>query len=158
MTEPYNRDLIGYGQKPPNAQWPGQAKIALQFVINYEEGGERSLLHGDNESEAFLSEIVGAQAYQNMRHMSMESLFEYGSRAGLWRVLRAFEQRKTPLTVFAAALALKRHPEAAAAYHEFGHEIAAHGLRWISYQLADEVTERTHLAEAVAMLKEVTGA
>lgn len=115
------------------------------------------MLDGDAASETFLSEIIGAQAFP-MRHMSMESLFEYGSRAGLWRVLRAFEQRKTPLTVFAAALALKRHPEAAAAYHEFGHEIAAHGLRWISYQLADEVTERTHLAEAVAMLKEVTGA
>jgi allantoinase len=153
----YPRDLIGYGRRPPHARWPGAARVAVQFVLNHEEGAENCVLDGDPASETFLSEIIGAQAFP-MRHMSVESLFEYGSRAGLWRVLRAFERRKTPLTVFAVALALRRHPEAAAAYRELGHEIAGHGLRWVSYQLADEVTERTHLAEAVAMLTEVTGA
>jgi putative urate catabolism protein len=157
MSQVYPRDLFGYGRQPPHAQWPGAARVAIQFVLNHEEGAENCVLDGDAASETFLSEIIGAQAFP-MRHMSMESLFEYGSRAGVWRVLRAFEQRKTPLTVFAAALALKRHPEAAAAYRELGHEIAGHGLRWISYQLADEATERAHLAEAIAILKEVTGA
>jgi allantoinase len=153
----YPRDLLGYGRVPPHARWPGKARIAVQFVLNHEEGGENSVLDGDPASETFLSEIIGAQPFP-MRHMSMESLYEYGSRAGLWRVLRAFEQRRLPLTVFAVAVALKRHPEAAAAYRELGHEIACHGLRWISYQLADPATERAHLAEAVSILKEVTGA
>jgi allantoinase len=160
MTEQgngYPRDLIGYGPKPPHAQWPGNARIALQFVLNHEEGAENCVLDGDAASETFLSEIIGAQAFP-MRHMSMESMFEYGSRAGLWRVLRAFEKRRLPLTIFAAALALKRHPEALAAYRELGHEIAGHGLRWISYQLADEQTERAHLEAAVAILTELTGA
>jgi allantoinase len=153
----YPRDLVGYGRHPPHARWPGAARVAVQFVLNHEEGAENCVLDGDTASETFLSEIIGAQAFP-MRHMSMESLFEYGSRAGLWRVLRAFERRNAPLTVFAAALALKRHPEAAAAYKELGHEVAGHGLRWVSYQLADESTERAHLAEAVAMLTETTGA
>jgi allantoinase len=157
LPESYPRDLIGYGRRPPHPRWPGGARIAVQFVLNHEEGAENCVLDGDPASETFLSEIIGAQAFP-MRHMSMESLFEYGSRAGLWRVLRAFERRKLPLTVFAAALALKRHPEAAAAYRELGHEIAGHGLRWISYQLMDESTERAHLAEAAAILKEMTGA
>lgn len=152
----YPRDLVGYGRYPPHAHWPGGARIAVQFVLNHEEGAESCVLDGDSGSETFLSEIVGAQAFP-MRHMSMESLFEYGSRAGLWRVLRAFEQRKAPLTIFAAALALKRHPEAAAAYRELGYEIAGHGLRWISYQLADEATERAHLAEALAIFKDIVG-
>ncbi|HEV7631478.1 MAG TPA: polysaccharide deacetylase family protein, partial [Steroidobacteraceae bacterium] len=124
----YPRDLVGYGRRPPHAAWPGSARIALQFVLNHEEGGENSVLDGDPASETFLSEIIGAQPYP-MRHMSMESLFEYGSRAGLWRVLRAFEGRRLPLTIFAVARALQRHPEAVAAYRELGHEIAAHGLR-----------------------------
>ncbi len=128
----------------------------MQFVLNHEEGAENSVLYGDQASETFLSEIIGAQAFP-MRHMSMESLFEYGSRAGLWRVLRAFEKRKLPLTIFAAARALQQHAEAAAAYRELGYEIAGHGLRWISYQFADEATERAHLAEAVAILKEMSG-
>jgi putative urate catabolism protein len=153
---PYPRDFVGYGRKPPHARWPGGARVALQFVLNHEEGAENSVLDGDPASETFLSEIIGAQAFP-MRHMSMESLFEYGSRAGLWRVLRAFEQRKLPLTIFGCALALKRHPEAVAAYRELGHEIAAHGLRWVSYQQVDEATERAHIAEAVAMLQDVTG-
>ncbi|HLZ98679.1 MAG TPA: allantoinase PuuE [Steroidobacteraceae bacterium] len=152
----YPRDLRGYGPKPPHARWPNGARIALQFVLNHEEGAENCVLDGDPASETFLSEIVGAAPY-NMRHMSMESLFEYGSRAGLWRVLRAFERRGLPLTVFGVARALQRHPEAVAAYLELGHEIAAHGLRWISYQLVDETTEREHLAEAVAILRELSG-
>lgn len=152
----YPRDLAGYGRRPPHPRWPDSARIALQFVLNHEEGAENCVLDGDPASETFLSEIIGAQAFP-MRHMSMESLFEYGSRAGLWRVLRAFEKRALPLTIFGAAQALQRHPEAVAAYRELGHEIAGHGLRWISYQLVDEATERVHLAEAVAMLREVTG-
>jgi putative urate catabolism protein len=152
----YPRDLIGYGAMPPHAQWPGQARIALQFVLNYEEGAENSLLHGDQASETFLSEIIGAPAF-TMRHMSMESIYEYGSRAGLWRVLRLFEQRKLPLTIFAVAMALKRHPEACAAFRQLGHEIACHGLRWISYQHVDVATERAHMAEALAMIRDLTG-
>ena len=152
----YPRDLAGYGRTPPHAQWPNGARIAVQFVLNHEEGGENNVLHGDAASETFLSEIIGAQAFP-MRHMSMESLFEYGSRAGLWRVLRAFEARRLPLTVFAVATALQRYPEAAAAYKELGHEVAGHGLKWISYQMVDEATERAHLHEAVASLQELTG-
>jgi putative urate catabolism protein len=152
----YPRDLRGYGRHPPHARWPGGARIALQFVLNHEEGGENCVLDGDPASETFLSEIIGATAFP-MRHMSMESLFEYGSRAGLWRVLRAFERRGLPLTVFGIARALIRHPEAVAAYRELGHEIAGHGLRWISYQQVDEATERAHLQEAVALLTELTG-
>jgi allantoinase len=153
----YPRDLHGYGRRTPHARWPDGARLALQFVLNHEEGAENCVLDGDPCSETFLSEIIGAAAFP-MRHMSMESLFEYGSRAGLWRVLRAFEQRRLPLTVFGVARALERHPEAVAAYRELGHEIAAHGLRWISYQQMDEATERAHLAEAVAILKQLTGA
>ncbi|PWF40350.1 allantoinase PuuE [Massilia glaciei] len=153
----YPRDLVGYGPTPPHAQWPGRSRIALQFVLNYEEGGENCVLHGDPASETFLSEIIGAQAFP-MRHMSMESLYEYGSRAGLWRVLRLFEQRRLPLTVFGVASALARNPEAVAAFAELGHEIACHGLKWISYQHADAATERAHMAEAVRIMRELTGA
>ena len=153
----YPRDLIGYGRNPPHAQWPDGARLALQFVLNYEEGAENCVLHGDAGSETFLSEIIGAQAFP-MRHMSMESLYEYGSRAGLWRVLRLFEQRKLPLTVFGVAMALQRNPEAVAAFQSLGHEIACHGLRWISYQQIDEATERAHMVEAVRIFTELTGA
>ena len=156
-NQTYPRDLIGYGRTPPHPRWPNGARIALQFVLNHEEGGENCVLHGDAVSETFLSEIIGAQAFR-ARHMSMESLYEYGSRAGLWRVLRAFESRRLPLTVFAVASALQRHPEAVAAYRELGHEIACHGLRWISYQDIDAATERAHIAEAVAILTRLTGA
>ena len=152
----YPRDLVGYGRTPPHPRWPGGARVALQFVLNYEEGGENCVLHGDPASETFLSEIIGAQAFP-MRHMSMESLYEYGSRAGLWRVLRLFEERRLPLTVFGVAMALKRNPEAVAAFRELGHEIACHGLRWISYQNVDEATERAHMAEAVRIMRELTG-
>ena len=154
--DPYPRDLIGYGRTPVHPRWPGQARVALQFVLNYEEGGENCVLHGDPASETFLSEIIGAQAFP-ARHMSMESLYEYGSRAGLWRVLRLFEQRELPLTVFAVATALQRNPEAVAAFQELGHEIACHGLKWISYQNVDEATERAHMKEAVQIIRELTG-
>jgi allantoinase len=152
----YPRDLIGYGPTPLHARWPGQARIAVQFVLNYEEGGENNVLHGDAASETFLSEIIGAAAFP-MRHMSMESIYEYGSRAGLWRLLRMFEERKLPLTVFGVSMALKRNPEAVAAFQQLGHEIACHGLKWISYQNMDEATERAHMAEAVQIIRELTG-
>jgi len=153
----YPRDLRGYGRVPPHARWPAGARIALQFVLNYEEGAENCVLDGDAASEVFLSEIVGAQAFP-MRHMSMESLYEYGSRAGLWRVLRTFERHRLPLTIFAVAAAVKRNLEAASAFEELGHEIACHGLRWISYQQVDEANERAHMAEAIAILREIFGA
>jgi len=152
----YPRDMTGYGRTPPHARWPNGARIALQFVLNYEEGGENNVLHGDAASETFLSEIIGAAPFP-MRHLSMESIYEYGSRAGLWRLLRMFEQRKLPLTVFGVSMALKRNPEAVAAFVELGHEIACHGLRWISYQHIDEATEREHMREAVAIIRELTG-
>jgi putative urate catabolism protein len=149
--------MIGYGRHPPHARWPGAARIAVQFVLNFEEGAENNVLHGDAGSETFLSEIINAASFP-MRHMSMESLYEYGSRAGLWRVLRAFERHGLPLTIFAVAEAVRRHGEAAAAFQELGHEIACHGLRWISYQQVDEATERAHLSQAIDILREVFGA
>jgi allantoinase len=151
-----SRDFVGYGRRPPHPRWPQGARIALQFVLNYEEGAENCVLDGDPSSEVFLSEILNAQAFP-MRHMSMESLYEYGSRAGVWRVLRAFERHQLPLTVFAVAAAVRRNPEVAAAFKELGHEIACHGLRWISYQLLDEATERAHMAEAIAILRDTFG-
>ncbi len=152
----YPRDLIGYGAQPPRANWPNGAQIALQFVLNYEEGGESNILHGDRGSEQFLSEIIGAQCYEN-RHMSMESVYEYGSRAGVWRILREFKRRGLPLTVFGVAMALQRHPELTSAFVELGHEIACHGLRWIHYQDIDEATERAHMAEALDIIKQLSG-
>ena len=150
------RDLRGYGKTPPHAAWPNGARIALQLVLNYEEGSENNVLHGDAASETFLSEIIGAQAFPN-RHLSMESIYEYGSRAGFWRLMHEFEARRIPVTVFGIAMAMQRHPEAVAAMLEGGHEIACHGLRWISYQMMDEATERAHLIEAVAQFREMTG-
>jgi putative urate catabolism protein len=153
----YPRDLVGYGARPPQADWPGGARIALQFVLNYEEGAESSVLHGDAVSETFLSEIVGATPHFGARHMSMESLYEYGSRAGVWRLLRLFRERKLPLTIFAVAMALERNREAAAAFVEDGHEIAAHGWRWIDYHGMAESEEREHVERAVETIREVTG-
>ena len=140
----YPRDLAGYGEDPPHARWPGGARIAVQFVLNYEEGGENGVLHGDAASETFLSEIVGAQPFA-ARHMSMESLYEYGSRAGVWRLLRLFRERGMPLTVFGVGMALLRHPALVDAFLRDGHEIASHGWRWISYQHVDEAIEREHI-------------
>ncbi|MGI5220778.1 allantoinase PuuE [Nocardia sp. CA-290969] len=152
----YPRDMVGYGPQPPDPQWPGGARIAVQFVLNYEEGAESCVLDGDPYSETFLSEMTPATAFPD-RHMSMESLYEYGSRAGVWRVLRVFERRGLPLTVFAVARALQRNPEAAAAFLAAGHEIACHGLRWLSYQDTPREVERAHMAEAVRVLRELTG-
>lgn len=156
LSTPYPRDLTGYGRTPPHADWPGGARIAVQFVLNYEEGGENNVLHGDAGSEQFLSEIVGAASYP-ARHMSMESIYEYGSRVGVWRILREFERRGLPLTVFGVAMALERNPEATAAFVELGHEIASHGWRWIHYQDMDEATERAHLERAIALHTRLTG-
>ena len=155
-TQHYPRDLIGYGNKPPHANWPGKARIAVQFVLNYEEGGENNILHGDPGSEQFLSEIIGAPSYQ-ARHMSMESIYEYGSRAGVWRILNEFEQRGLPLTIFGIAMALQRHPELTKAFVDLGHEIACHGLRWIHYQDIDEATERDHMQKAIEIIQQLTG-
>jgi allantoinase len=150
------RDFIGYGSHPPHAQWPGNARIAVQFVLNYEEGGENCVLDGDDHAEIFLSEIIGAQPFR-ARHMSMESIYEYGSRAGVWRILREFERRDLPLTAFAAALALERNPEVAQALVERNHEVAAHGWRWIHYQEIPENVEREHMARALSILRRLTG-
>jgi putative urate catabolism protein len=156
FEENYPRDLIGYGQNPPKADWPGNARIALQFVLNYEEGGESNVLHGDTGSEQFLSEIIGAKSYP-ARHMSMESIYEYGSRAGVWRLLREFQQRGLPLTIFGVAMAMQRHPELARVFISLGHEVACHGLRWIHYQDTDEITEREHMQNALNIIKQLTG-
>ena len=156
MTD-YPRDMRGYGALPPAADWPNGARTAVQFVINYEEGGENCVLHGDAQSEAFLSEIVGAQPIPEQRHMNMESLYEYGSRAGFWRLHRLFTSREMPVTVFGVAMALERNPEAVAAMRAAGWEIATHGYRWIDYQHVDETTERAHLQKALAIHERVTG-
>jgi putative urate catabolism protein len=153
----YPRDLVGYGRDVPPADWPGGARIAVQFVLNYEEGGESCVLHGDPASEHYLSEIIGAAAYPG-RHLSMESIYEYGSRAGVWRVLREFERRRLPLTIFGVSMALERHPDVTRAFVELGHEIACHGWRWIHYQNVDEATEREHMRIAVEIIRRMTGA
>jgi putative urate catabolism protein len=157
MNDGYPRDLRGYGRTPPHPRWPGQARVAVQVVLNYEEGSENCVLHGDPTSEIFLSEIVNAAAFPD-RHMSMESLFEYGSRVGVWRILDEFERRRWPLTIFGVAMALERHPELTAAFVEGGHEIASHGWRWISYQSMDEALEREHFTRAIETITRLTGA
>ena len=156
--KPYPRDMRGYHGHPPDADWPGEARIAVQFVVNYEEGAENCILHGDAASEAFLSEIVGAQPIPGQRHLNMESIYEYGARAGFWRLHRLFAECDFPVTVFGVAMALERNPEAVEAMQEAGWEIASHGYRWIDYQSIDEVTERAHLEQAVRVHTEVTGA
>ncbi|MEP6825533.1 MAG: allantoinase PuuE [Ramlibacter sp.] len=155
-TASYPRDLVGYGRNPPHAQWPGRARVAVQFVLNYEEGGENAVLHGDAASEQFLSEMFNPPAYP-ARHRSMEGIYEYGSRAGVWRILREFEQRKLPLTVFGVSMALQRHPELTAAFRELGHEIACHGWRWISYQGLPEEVEREHMRIGMEIIEQMTG-
>jgi putative urate catabolism protein len=157
VSADYPRDLIGYGDNPPHPRWPGNARIALSFVLNYEEGGERSILHGDAESESFLSEMVSAHPIRGARNLSMESLYEYGSRAGVWRILRLFDRHQIPLTIFAVAMAAARNPEVIREMADDGHEICSHGLRWIDYQDLSEPEEREHLHEAIRILTEVTG-
>ncbi len=155
-TRPYPRDLAGYGRNPPHARWPGQARVAVQFVLNYEEGGENSVLHGDPASEQFLSEMFNPAAYPE-RHMSMEGIYEYGARAGVWRLLREFEKRGLPLTVFGVATALQRAPDVARAFVELGHEIACHGLKWIHYQGVPEDVERAHMQQALGIFDDLFG-
>lgn len=150
-SEDYPRDMRGYGQHPPAANWPQGARIAVQFVINYEEGGEHCVLHGDAEAEVFLSEIIGAAPVEGQRNMNMESIYEYGSRAGFWRLHRMFTERDFPVTVFGVAMALQRNPDAVAAMRSSGWEIASHGYRWLDYQFVDEMTEREHLRKAIAI-------
>ena len=153
----YPRDLVGYGRKAPDPRWPDGARIAVQFVLNYEEGGENCVLHGDAASEAFLSEIVGARRSPGVRNMNMESIYEYGSRAGFWRLWRMFGERNMPVTVYAVAMALARNPEAAAAMAEAGWEIASHGLRWIDYQYMGIDAERRQMGDAIRIHRDVTG-
>jgi putative urate catabolism protein len=157
MTQAYPRDLRGYGANPPNPRWPGGARLALQIVLNYEEGGENCVLHGDPASEAFLSEIVGAKAREGVRHMSMESIYEFGSRVGVWRLKKLFDRYKVPVTVFAVGMAVERYPEPVQALHAAGHEICSHGYRWIDYQHVDEKTEREHMHKAIAAITAATG-
>jgi OHCU decarboxylase len=153
----YQRNMLGYGATPPNAQWPNGAKIAVQFVVNYEEGGENCVLHGDAASEAFLSEIVGAAQWPGQRHWNMESIYEYGARAGFWRLHRLFTELNIPATVYGVASALARSPEQVRAMQDAGWEIASHGLKWVEHKDMDPDTERAQIAEAVRLHTEVTG-
>ncbi|ADM10350.1 hypothetical protein PB2503_11524 [Parvularcula bermudensis HTCC2503] len=151
------RDLLGYGAVPPDPDWPGKARIAVQIVVNYEEGAERSILNGDPESEAFLSDMVGARPIKGARSMAMESLYEYGARAGFWRLYRLLSGQGWPVTVFGVAEALAANPEAVDAMKAADWEIASHGLRWIDYQNIPEETEKDHIARAIALHTEITG-
>ena len=157
MADTYPRDLIGYGLTPPRADWPGGARLALQFVLNYEEGAENTILDGDPASESFLSEIVGARPLEGVRHMNMESIYEYGSRVGVWRILELFASREIPLTLFAVAMALERNPAVAEAAMAAGHEICSHGYRWIDYQFVPEALEREHLGKAIEIIERLSG-
>jgi len=153
----YDRDLVGYGASPPDPRWPGGARLALSIVLNYEEGGERSIQHGDSESEAFLQEVVGIAPLAGVRNLQVESMYEYGSRVGFWRLMRLFAERRIPISVFAVGMALERHPAAARAIVEGGHEVVSHGYRWLDYQFVEEAVEREHIRLAVASLTRVTG-
>ncbi len=153
----YPRDLHGYGSNPPAADWPDGANVAVQFVVNYEEGGENCILHGDEASEAFLSEVVGAQPWPGQRHWNMETMYEYGARAGFWRLHRLFGEADIPVTVYGVATALARSPAQVAAMQDAGWEIASHGLKWIEYKDFTPDEEREHLNEAIRLHTEVTG-
>jgi len=156
-SDAYPRDLVGYGPSPPHADWPGGARIAVQMVLNYEEGGENSVLHGDAGAETFLSDMINPAPVVGARHMSMEQIYEYGSRAGVWRLLRLFDRYETPVTVFGVAMALERNPAVVEAFLQGGHEIASHGWRWINYQVVPEAIEREHMARAVEIHTRLTG-
>jgi putative urate catabolism protein len=153
----YPRDLVGYGRNTPDPRWPGGARVAVQFVVNYEEGGERNILHGDATSEAFLSDVLGAVPWPGQRHMNVESMYEYGSRAGFWRLWRMFNARNFPVTVFGIAGALARNPDTVAAMHEAHWEIASHGLKWIDYKDVPEAQERADFNEAIRLHTQATG-
>jgi len=158
VAEPfYPRDLRGYGRNPPNPHWPGDARIAVQFVVNFEEGGENNILHGDGASEAFLSDVLGAKPRPGQRHANVESMFEYGSRAGFWRLWRIFSERKLPTTAFGVATALKRNPEVVAAMKEAGWDIASHSFKWVEHKDMSETEERLEIAEAIRIHTEATG-
>jgi putative urate catabolism protein len=154
----YPRDLCGYGRNPPDPKWPGGARVAVQFVVNFEEGGENNILHGDRASEAFLSDVLGAQPWPGQRHANIESMFEYGSRAGFWRLWRMFTARKLPTTVFGVATALKRNPKIVAAMQEAKWDIASHSLKWIEHKDMSEIEERQEIADAIRVHTEATGA
>jgi putative urate catabolism protein len=157
MTDPYPRPLLGYGEHPPDAQWPGAARIAVSFVLNWEEGAERNILHGDDASESELQDVIGAQPWPGARHPNVESMFEYGSRAGVWRLARMFEGRGIPLTVFAVGMAVERCPQVVARLAAAGHEICSHGYRWLDYRNIAEEVEREHVARAVSAIEAATG-
>ncbi len=157
MDDPYPRDLVGYGRTPPDPEWPGGARLAVQFVVNYEEGGENTVLNGDAHSETFLSETPGGSPVVGARNINTETMYEYGSRAGFWRLMRLFEQRGIHFTCYAVGLAIEKHPDAAIAMHEAGHELATHGWRWIDYQHVDEATEREHMKLAIAAHEKIVG-
>jgi allantoinase len=157
VTDWYPRDLHGYGRRPPHPRWPGDARLALSFVLNVEEGGERSPLDGDPTAESYLHDLPGAPARPGARHTGVESLFDYGARAGVWRLLRLFEAHRLPLTAFAVGRALERNPEVGAALAELGHEVAGHGYRWIDYRDVPEEVEREHIGRTVAAIEEATG-
>jgi putative urate catabolism protein len=157
VSQGYPRDLVGYGPTPPNPRWPGGARLALSFVLNWEEGGENSVLHGDAASETGVSDAIGVDAVAGERQMTVESMFEYGSRSGLWRLLRLFDRHQMPLTVFAVGMAVERYPAAIQAMAKLGHEICSHGYRWIDYQHVDPVTERAHIDQTVAAIEAATG-
>ena len=156
-AQDYPRDLIGYGRTSLDPKWPGNARIAVQFVLNFEEGGENCILHGDDASESFLSEIIGAAPLLGKRHISMESLYEYGSRIGVWRLLNLFEKYDIPLTIFGVAMALERNPDVTRAFVDLGHEICSHGYRWINYQDVPESVERAHMQRAIEIIERMTG-
>ncbi|HXI08805.1 MAG: allantoinase PuuE [Bradyrhizobium sp.] len=158
MSERYPRDLRGYGGSPPDPRWPGGARVAVQFVVNFEEGGENNILHGDKASEAFLSDVLGAQPWAGRRHANIESMFEYGSRAGFWRLWRIFAEHAMPATVFGVAMALQRNPEIVAAMKQAGWDIASHSLRWVEHKDMSEDEERREIAEAIRVHTEATGA
>ena len=158
MSDEYPRDLVGYGANPPDPRWPDGARLAVQIVLNYEEGGEASILHGDAHAETYLQEVVGAPAVQGASNLQVESIYEYGSRAGFWRLMRLFREFDLPVTVFAVAMALERHPDACAAMLAAGHEIASHGWRWIDHQDMPEDEERAQIRRAVDVLTRLTGA
>ncbi len=156
MSKKYPRDMIGYGSNEPKVVWPNNARLALQIVLNYEEGGENNILHGDKHSETFLSEIIGAQAFKN-RHINMESMYEYGSRRGFWRLHKLFQEKKIPITIFGVAMALERNPEVCGALKNENYEVACHGWRWIDYQNVKKSTEKKDMKLAIKTIKKIFG-